>query len=518
MTDTEREFVERSLADLDAERAAETSTIATTWRCAPSTRRGRPRRPAGAAAHVARSRCSRCSPSPCSAGLLVARVGPARRRRPRDRLDRFDREPGPGARQPDDRRRQGGRRPEAVRPHHQGAPDESRGPGLPRLARPPGRPARGRPAPTSTGPSPPTRCIPTRTSSAAVILWKDRHDPAGAIPEFKAFLASNPPAERAGPVVESLRQAEAEAAAATTHDVGALRALLARGRGGGRRRRGRRRGTGRCRRRWSTSQRRRAGSARRRRPWPRARATARATPTSRRCRSGRRRRLDRARAAPPRPRRPSTPRQTMWGSRAAVSPKATTPSTASAPSKHRSVRARSRPLRRRRRPRPRAAPKPTMAGTFSMPPRRARSWSPPTSSGSSRRPRRTSRAPTPLGPPSLCALTDIRSAPRSSKSIGTWPAGGGGVDVHEHAASRHAATTSATGCTRADLVVGPLAVHERRRRRARRPSVDAAELRRPSTDDAGAARRRVAHRRVLDRGARSPTPPGASRSRPTPRR
>ena len=38
-----------------------------------------------------------------------------------------------------------------------------------------------------------------------------------------------------------------------------------------------------------------------------------------------------------------------------------------------------------------------------MPARRARSWSPPTSSGRSRRPRRTSSAPTPGGPPSLWA-------------------------------------------------------------------------------------------------------------------
>jgi tetratricopeptide (TPR) repeat protein len=48
----------------------------------------------------------------------------------------------------------------------------------------------------------------------AMILWKDRKDPAGAIPEFKAFLATNPPADRAGPVAEALKQAEAEAAAA----------------------------------------------------------------------------------------------------------------------------------------------------------------------------------------------------------------------------------------------------------------------------------------------------------------
>ena len=50
---------------------------------------------------------------------------------------------------------------------------------------------------------------------------------------------------------------------------------------------------------------------------------------------------------------------------------------------------------------PAAAPQPTMAGTFSNPARRARSWSPPTSSGGKRSPRRTSSAPTPGGPPIL---------------------------------------------------------------------------------------------------------------------
>jgi tetratricopeptide (TPR) repeat protein len=47
----------------------------------------------------------------------------------------------------------------------------------------------------------------------AMILWKDHHDPAAAVPEFRAFLAANPPADRAAPVEEALKQAEAEAAA-----------------------------------------------------------------------------------------------------------------------------------------------------------------------------------------------------------------------------------------------------------------------------------------------------------------
>ena len=47
-----------------------------------------------------------------------------------------------------------------------------------------------------------------------MILWKDKKDPAGAIPEFRAFLASNPPADRVAAVQEVLKQAEAEAEAA----------------------------------------------------------------------------------------------------------------------------------------------------------------------------------------------------------------------------------------------------------------------------------------------------------------
>jgi tetratricopeptide (TPR) repeat protein len=46
----------------------------------------------------------------------------------------------------------------------------------------------------------------------AVILWRDQHNAAAAVPEFKAFLASNPPPDRAAAVQESLTQAEAEAA------------------------------------------------------------------------------------------------------------------------------------------------------------------------------------------------------------------------------------------------------------------------------------------------------------------
>ena len=84
-------------------------------------------------------------------------------------------------------------------------------------------------------------------------------------------------------------------------------------------------------------------------------------------------------------------------------------------------------------------------------------------SGRSRSPRRTSSAPTPGGPPSLCARHGqqvgargrrTRSArARRPAAASTWTS---------TPRSRQAATTSATGCTRADLVVAPLDVDERR--------------------------------------------------------
>jgi tetratricopeptide (TPR) repeat protein len=48
----------------------------------------------------------------------------------------------------------------------------------------------------------------------ATILWKDKHDPAAAIPEFRRFLASNPPPALVPAVEQALQQAEAEASAA----------------------------------------------------------------------------------------------------------------------------------------------------------------------------------------------------------------------------------------------------------------------------------------------------------------
>ena len=69
-----------------------------------------------------------------------------------------------------------------------------------------------------------------------------------------------------------------------------------------------------------------------------------------------------------------------------------------------------------------AAPRPTTAGTFSVPARRFRSCRPPVVGATKRIPRRTHSAPTPLGPLNLCAEIESRSTPRAATSIGILPA------------------------------------------------------------------------------------------------
>ena len=46
-----------------------------------------------------------------------------------------------------------------------------------------------------------------------LVLYQDKGDPAAAVPELRAFLAANPPPEMVGPVQHTLRQAEAAAPA-----------------------------------------------------------------------------------------------------------------------------------------------------------------------------------------------------------------------------------------------------------------------------------------------------------------
>src|SRR5581483_10793749 len=66
------------------------------------------------------------------------------------------------------------------------------------------------------------------------------------------------------------------------------------------------------------------------------------------------------------------------------------------------------------------APNPAMPARFSLPARRPRSCPPPRNSGASSMPSAMARAPTPIGPPSLCADKVTRSAP--SPASGNLPA------------------------------------------------------------------------------------------------
>jgi hypothetical protein len=165
-------------------------------------------------------------------------------------------------------------------------------------------------------------------------------------------------------------------------------------------------------------------------------------------------RTGRARAAPARPRRRRPARRHEVGS---------APSPVRGP-EHRDVGARAAPSRgglpsrpsgplaaapprrgRRRRARRRRRRSRRCPGTFSAPARGPAPGRPPTSTGRRRRPRRTSSAADPGGPPSLWALTLSRSAPRRRSRSGTGRRPGAASDVDEHARSRLAATTSATG-------------------------------------------------------------------------
>ena len=60
-------------------------------------------------------------------------------------------------------------------------------------------------------------------------------------------------------------------------------------------------------------------------------------------------------------------------------------------------------------------------GTSRVPERTSRSCPPPCSSGVQAASRRSSRAPTPTGPPSLCPVSDRASTPLAAKSTGTAP-------------------------------------------------------------------------------------------------
>ena len=63
-----------------------------------------------------------------------------------------------------------------------------------------------------------------------------------------------------------------------------------------------------------------------------------------------------------------------------------------------------------------------MAGASRVPERTSRSWPPPCSTGTGATARPRISAPTPTGPPSLCAVTVIASTPDAAKSTGSCAA------------------------------------------------------------------------------------------------
>ena len=67
-----------------------------------------------------------------------------------------------------------------------------------------------------------------------------------------------------------------------------------------------------------------------------------------------------------------------------------------------------------------ATANPATEAASSVPDRTSRSWPPPCRTGTTSTSRRTSSAPTPTGPPTLCPDTVIASTPEPPKSTGRW--------------------------------------------------------------------------------------------------
>ena len=142
--------------------------------------------------------------------------------------------------------------------------------------------------------------------------------------------------------------------------------------------------------------------------------------------------------------------------------------------------------------------------------------------GGKRRPRRTSSAAAPLGPPNLCAVTDTRSAPSAAKSTGTWPAAAHASTCTVMPRSRAAATTAAAGCSVPTSWLASCTVTSvvsSRHRGEHRGGVVAAEAVDADLGDRAraAARDRFEHRGVLDRGGDDVPAAGARAARRTPR-
>ena len=113
--------------------------------------------------------------------------------------------------------------------------------------------------------------------------------------------------------------------------------------------------------------------------------------------------------------------------------------------------------------------------------------------------------PRPSGPPSLCAVTEQRSAPSAPKSTVDVTRGRARVDVHEYAPLAQSRAHLGNRLHGSDLVVRELHA-DQARCRARTASTTAPASNRPkrstpTTVTVGrAARDRVAHARMLDRG------------------
>ena len=93
-----------------------------------------------------------------------------------------------------------------------------------------------------------------------------------------------------------------------------------------------------------------------------------------------------------------------------------------------------------------AAAKPAIAGVSMVPLRMSRSWPPPCTSGVTTTSRRTISAPTPYGPPSLCAVRLSASTPLAAKSTGTAPTAWIASVCTGMPCAAATATTSSTGC------------------------------------------------------------------------
>ena len=174
-------------------------------------------------------------------------------------------------------------------------------------------------------------------------------------------------------------------------------------------------------------------------------ATSTTTPSARRRRAGR------ARAGSARPRRRRTPRHSRWGSDASGSGRRSARRRArvDAPAAAVAISARcARGLARRRRRRAHAAPKPTHAGTFSMPPRRARSCAPPTSERREPQPAAHEQRAGALRPAELVRGDRAEVGAERGERRRDVAGRRARVDVHERRRARAPrAHTSAAGCS-----------------------------------------------------------------------